>query len=179
MRETLQLALEQFAAPGLAVDLGCGAGGDVAELLRRGWRVLAIDAEEEAIRRLEARKDLGPDEHARLETQVARFEDATWPSADLVNSSWALPFCHPASFPAVWARIVTSLATGGRFSGQLFGDRDGWREDRDLTFLSRAEVDELLRGFEAEHLDEVEEDGRTALGQAKHWHVFHVVARKL
>jgi trans-aconitate methyltransferase len=41
-----------------AVDLGCGAGRDTAELLRRGWRVLAIDAEAEAIRRLLERRDL-------------------------------------------------------------------------------------------------------------------------
>src|SRR6266540_4136628 len=54
-RETLLFALERFdaeagaTARGLfAVDLGCGTGRDSAELLRRGWRVLAIDAEAEA-----------------------------------------------------------------------------------------------------------------------------------
>ncbi len=172
-------ALERFPEPGLAVDLGCGAGGDTAELLRRGWRVVAIDAESEAIARLERRADLGPDERARLKTQIARFEEATWPVVDLVNSSWALPFCPPRSFPAVWARIVASLVLGGRFSGQLFGDRDGWRGERDLTFLPRRQVESLLNGFEPERLEEIEQDGTTALGEPKHWHVFHVVARKL
>jgi tellurite methyltransferase len=141
--------------------------------------VIAIDAEAEAIARLEARSDLGPDERARLQTQVAGFEEAVWPEADLVNASWALPFCPPESFPSVWRRIAASLPAGGRFSGQLFGDRDGWRRERELTFFTRGEVESLLDGFEPEHLDEVEEDGRTALGEAKHWHVFHVVARKL
>jgi tellurite methyltransferase len=179
VRETLLFALARFSSPGRAVDLGCGAGGDTAELLRRGWSVMAIDAEPEAIMRLRRRDDLGPGGLARLETQVAPFEDAVLPAADLVNASWALPFCLPASFPTVWTRIAGSLVPDGRFCGQLFGDRDGWRDQPDLTFLSRVEVESLLEGFEAEQFDEVEEDGTTALGEPKHWHVFHVVARKL
>ena len=179
VRETLLEALTRFEEPGLGVDLGCGAGGDTAELLRRGWRVLAVDSEPEAIERLRARDDLGEGGLDRLETQVARFEEATLPRAELVNASWSLPFCAPGSFQSVWAHVVESLVPSGRFCGQLFGDRDGWRGDRDLTFLTRAEVDSLLAGFEVELLDEVEEDGTTALGEAKHWHVFHVVARKL
>ena len=53
-RETLLAALERFDAEGragLAVDLGCGTGRDTFELLRRGWRVLAIDAQSEALYR--------------------------------------------------------------------------------------------------------------------------------
>jgi tellurite methyltransferase len=186
-RETLLLALARFGREGagtpgthdrFAVDLGCGTGRDTAELLRRGWRVLAIDAEAEAIERLERRDDLGDRPDERLATQVARFEKATWPPADLVNSSFALPFCAPRHFPAVWNRIVTSLRPGGRFSGQLFGDRDGWATESDMSFQTRGEAEELLRGFQLERFDEVEEDGTTAVGDPKHWHVFHVVARK-
>lgn len=81
---------------------------------------MAIDAEPEAIMRLRRRDDLGPGGIARLETQAAGFEDAVLPVADLVNASWALPFCRPASFPAVWARIAGSLVPDGRFCGQLF-----------------------------------------------------------
>ena len=33
----------------------------------------------------------------RLETRVARFEDARWPTCDLVNASFALPFCPPGA----------------------------------------------------------------------------------
>lgn len=58
-----------------AVDLGCGAGRDTAELLRWGWHVLAIDVQAESIRRLLARPDLEHPE--RLTTRVARFEDPT------------------------------------------------------------------------------------------------------
>jgi SAM-dependent methyltransferase len=177
-RATLLDAVARFDGPGFAVDLGCGTGRDTVELLRRGWSVLAVDATAEAIARLEARDDLSGEERGRLETSVSRFEDAEWPSAGLVNSSFALPFCPPGAFPAVWERIERSLSGGGRFCGQLFGDRDGWSGEDDMTFQSRPELDALLSGFEVEWLDELEEDGSTALDEPKHWHLFHVVARR-
>jgi tellurite methyltransferase len=184
-RETLLFALERFDAEAgakgrglFAVDLGCGTGRDSAELLRRGWRVLAIDAEAEAIQRLLGRGDLRSGGATRLETQVARFEDAGWPEADLINSSYALPFCPPNQFGAIWQRIVASLRPGGRFSGQLFGDRDGWATQPDMSFQTRQDAEKLLRGLEVEHFEEVEEDGETAVGDPKHWHLFHVVARQ-
>ena len=40
------------------------------------------------------------------------------------------------------------------------------------------EVEALLDGFDLERFDEVENDGQTALGEAKHWHLFHIVARR-
>jgi tellurite methyltransferase len=95
-----------------------------------------------------------------------------------VNSSFALPFCPPAVFPAVWQRIQTSLRPGGRFSGQLFGDRDGWSGEQDMTFQTRTQVETLLASFNVEQLEEIEEDGATATGRQKHWHLFHVIARK-
>ena len=173
--ETAIGALDRFEAPGFAVDLGCGHGRDTLEMLRRGWRVLAIDAEPEAIERLRRRAGGIPS----LETQVASFDEASWPDADLVNSGFALPFCPPDRFDPVWARIVGSLLPGGRFSGQFFGDRDEWAGEKDITFHTRKQALKLLSGFELERFDEHDEDGQTALGEPKHWHVFHVVARRL
>ena len=180
-RSTLLEALRRFEdeepRERFAVDLGCGRGGDTVELLGRGWRVLAMDGTAEAIDRLRA-LDLSDDERGRLETRVSRFETAEWPPADLVNASFALPFCPPASFPAVWERIEQSLPPGGRFSGHLFGDRDEWSDQDDMTFQTRAEAEALLSRFEVELFDEVEEDGETAIGKPKHWHFFLVVARR-
>lgn len=182
-RATLLAALDRFDAesvpqdaPRLAVDLGSGGGRDVVELLRRGWRVLAIDAEQAAIDHMRGRADIAPD--APLETQVARFEDAEWPAADLVNSSFALPLCAPEQFDAVWARIVGSLKPGGRFAGQLYGPRDSWFGRKELVFVDRDRLDELLAGLDVEMLDEEEDDSTTPRGETKHWHIFHIVARK-
>ena len=176
-RRTLLTALDGFAGKtGLALDLGCGDGRDTKELLRQGWRVIAIDAEPEAIARLGARPDLPPD--ARLETRCERFEDADFPACDLVNASFALPLVEPARFPALWAKITQALVPRGRFSGQLLGERDSWRGEKAITFLRRAELERLLEGFAVELLDEEESDAETPYGKRKHWHLFHVVARK-
>ncbi len=177
-RRTLLAALAAFGdcPPGRAVDLGCGDGRDTIELLRRGWRVLAIDAEPVAIERLLARPDLP--EGAALETHITRFEETTWPPADLVNASFSLPLCTPDRFTAVWARIAASLAPDGRFAGQLFGTRDEWSGKPGLTFLDRAAIDRLLADFTVEMLEEEESDALTPYGKPKHWHLFHVVARR-
>jgi SAM-dependent methyltransferase len=176
-RRTLVEALGRFEADGFAVDLGCGDGRDTVELLRRGWRVLAIDAEALALERLTQRSDLPP--AAQLETLCGRFEDATWPAADLVNASFALPLCPPALFPALWRRIAASLRPGGRFAGQLFGERDGWAGNPGMTHLDRAAALHLLEGFAVELFEEEETDALTPRGRKKHWHLFHIVARRL
>jgi SAM-dependent methyltransferase len=181
-RPTLLIALERFDREGaardrrLAVDLGCGNGRDTVELLRRGWRVLAVDAEAAAIEGLLARPDLPAG--GGLETKVARFEEAVLPSCDLVNASFALPLCPPAAFPRVWQAIRAALRPGGRFAGQLYGDRDGWAGNPTIACHARGEVDGLLAGLEIEHLREEEEDSVTPRGKPKHWHIFHLVARK-
>jgi len=122
--------IERFDAENLAgsspfaVDLGCPEGRDTVELQQRGWRVLAVDGETEAIARLQNRPDIAID---RLQTLVSRFENAILlENVDLVNASFSLAFCQPEDFPQVWENIVKCLRSGGRFSGQLFGDRDSW-----------------------------------------------------
>jgi SAM-dependent methyltransferase len=180
-RETLVFALDRFdtepvAERRFAVDLACGGGRDTIELLRRGWRVLAIDAESAAIEKLTARDDLpaGID----LTGKVARFEEAEWPRCDLVNCSFALPLMAPGDFDAVWQRITGSLNPGGRIACQLYGPRDGWVGRPGMTFHDRAAVDALLEGFAVEMLREEEEDSTTVRGEDKHWHIFHIVACK-
>ncbi len=176
-------ALDRFEADApdvtgrFAIDLGCGAGRDTLEMLRRGWRILAIDKQPEAIEQVAS--VVPPELLDRLEGRVAAFEDiTTLPQADLINAAFALPFCRPDHFDALWAAIVAALPPGGRFVGQFFGDRDEYVGKPGMTFHTAEQVQELLKPFEIEHLKEREEDGKTRLGEPKHWHVFSVVARK-
>ncbi|MEE8334784.1 MAG: methyltransferase domain-containing protein, partial [Alphaproteobacteria bacterium] len=84
--ETLMFALDAFDAElgpddrRFAVDLGCGNGRDAIELLHRGWRILAIDAEQAAIDVLTSRDDLPED--AMIDTLAARFETVELPDCD-------------------------------------------------------------------------------------------------
>lgn len=181
-RAPLVAALARFdaepapALPRLAIDLGSGGGTDTVELLRRGWRVIAIDATPQAMQVLLERPDLLGRE--RLETVVGLLESTTWPTAGLVNASLVLPFLPPNAVAATWERIVGSLEAGGRFAGHFFGDRVSGVNLPVRSRHSRAEVLTLLQPLDLEVFDEIERDGRTAQGHPAHWHMFEVVARK-
>lgn len=176
-RPTLLRALDAWrGAPGLAIDLGCGSGRDTFALLAGGWRVHAIDSESEGLKRLAARLD--DNGRKRITTICARFEDVAFPSADLVNASFCLPFCAPESFPRVWQGITEALPPGGLFAGHLFGIRDEWASCG-LTVHDRPEVEALFAGFDMISLDETENEGVTAKGTQKRWHLFEIVARRI
>jgi SAM-dependent methyltransferase len=203
-RETLTYALDAFEREDAggrsitwraAVDLGCGEGRDTREMLRRAgvtrWKVMATDSSGDACDLLG--RSIADRDWSRLNMTLTPMEamPASFArgvcvgrtgrlvrSADLVNASFSLPFCPPDSFSEVWEWIVRILAPGGRFAGQLFGDRDDWARLPDRSHQSRAEVDRLLSPFQVEMLNEEEKDSNDPGADPKHWHVFHVVARK-
>ena len=178
-RRTLLAALDRFGTPSadaLAVDLGCGDGRDIIELLRRGWKVVAVDSEPEALRQLAARNLPDAD---RITPILARLEEVPLPlGVQLVNSSFAMPLCEPEKFHALLARIREALPSGGRFSGQWYGMRDSWLGRPGITFLERDAALASLDGFDVEMFEEEETDSVTPRGNPKHWHIFHIVARK-
>jgi SAM-dependent methyltransferase len=179
-RRTLLAALDRFgpaSAGALAVDLGCGDGRDVIEMLRRGWRVVAVDSEPGALRQLQVRP---LPEGSEVTPILARFEEVPMPiGLSLVNSSFAMPLCEPEAFHLLWERIREALPPGGRFSGQWYGPRDSWAGRPGMTFVSRDQALALLDGLDLEMFEEEQDDGVTPRGNAKHWHIFHIVARRL
>ncbi|WP_201278353.1 hypothetical protein [Scytonema millei] len=78
----------------------------------------------------------------------------------------------------MWSKIVAALGVGGRFCGQLFGDRDSWAVYPNMSHHTRTQVEELLQPFKIEWFQEEEHPGKTALGEQKYWHIFHIVAGK-
>ena len=120
---------------------------------------------------------------ARLRVVQSAFEDfafATDGPFDLISAQFALPFIRRDRFAAVFARLKGALAPGGIFAGQFFGVHDQWNTpDRAMTFLTRAETAALLGDLETIALSEEDADGQVADGSPKHWHVFHILARRL
>jgi tellurite methyltransferase len=159
----------------VAIDLGCGAGTDSLELLRRGWRVVAIDQQPAALRFLSRRTP--PRLRSALTLQNLAMEGLTLPKADLVYASFSLPFCDPEQFRPLWDAIRGALVPGGHFSGQLFGVRDEWAGKRPMSFHSLRQVRQLTKGYRTELLRESEEAGRSFEGP-KHWHFFDLILER-
>jgi len=186
-RATLMHALERFGAiegrdaanAPLAVDLGCGSGRDTEALLEAGWRVWARDGHADGIRRAWERPLCkAAIEGGTLDLGVEDFARMNPPPAMLINASFSLPFCPPADFPELWERIDAAIQPGGRFCGQLFGDRDGWAVLEDRTHLTRLETLTLFDQYILERFEEEDRPSTQTASPHKHWHVFHVVARK-
>ena len=177
LTRTLDLREGGGLGPGQAIDLGCGEGTDTAELLSRGWRVVAIDASEEGITRTRSRAEaLGLADG--LDARQARFEDLDGlPPADLVYSAVGLPFCAPEHFGDLWRHIraAADAEDGGWVAVQLFGPNDTWADNPRLNFHSRDEVEKLFAGLEIRSFEERDEDGH-AISGPKHWHIFDVIA---
>ena len=164
------------ATPRLAVDLGCGAGRDARQLLRAGWRVIAIDRVPASRTALE--KHVEPESQPRLDIVTADLATAEIPRCDLVNASLCLPYLPPDAYRAAWNRIMAALGPGARLAAMLFGDRDGAAGEPDMTCLPPERIAADLDDFEIEFWSEKEEDTKTALGDEHHYHLVEVVARR-
>ncbi|MEI8249040.1 MAG: class I SAM-dependent methyltransferase [Candidatus Taylorbacteria bacterium] len=173
-RPLLVKALEYVANRDKAIDLGGGALNDTKYLLEQGFDVTVIDKsplmEQEA-------KNISSD---KLHTFTTSFEDFKFPKAeyDLASAMFALPFTVPDHFTKVFEEIKSSLKKGGVFCGQLFGDRDEWKMNSNMTFHTKEQAQELLGNLEVISFKEDEKDDRTAKGDMKHWHMFHFIAKK-
>lgn len=169
-----------FSKPGSALDLGCGSGRDTLELLRRGWRVTAVDSDRPSLEKLKT----AAASFQSLEVIEVSFKDLQLPDStyDLINASYALPFCAPQYFQAFWDLMRTSLKVGGIASFELFGVNDDWaklpRALSTMNFHSRDRVELLLKDLKIEMFKEDEFRGPTASGPEKHWHIYSCVVRK-
>jgi tellurite methyltransferase len=122
-------------------------------------------------------------EAARLTTLCGKFETVDWPphdwpAVDLINASFALPLCPLSLFPGLWNKITAALASGAYFAGQLYGERDDWAGNPMMTILDEAGARRLLAAYVIERFAVEESDAVTPRGKNKHWHIFHIVARK-
>jgi SAM-dependent methyltransferase len=159
-----------------AIDLGCGDGTETLALLEAGWTVYAIDSEPASVKYVQSK--VPPELQSQLQTKTESFESLDLPDADLVYAGFSLPFCKPQYFDRMWANITEHIRLGGRFAGQLFGVRDSWAGDREMTFHSKDQVEAILANeFEIEALNEIEEEGEAYSGP-KHWHIFDIIAMK-
>lgn len=100
--------------PGVALDLGSGEGGDVMWLAERGWRVVAVDISDTALRRAAedaATRGVGDRIEFRQHDLSESFPDGEF---DLVN----VQFLH-STFPLDRTPIFQAAAKAVRPGGLL------------------------------------------------------------
>lgn len=158
---------------GIAVDLGCGVGKASLFLAAKGLEVFAIDLQPRAIELLTERIPEG----ARIHAEVADMGVWPIPACDVLVAGFSLFFLNHDAFADLWPRIVDAIKPGGHFAGQLLGPHDEWADKGHAVFDVDA-VRTLFREFDLVHFEEVDREGETSIGRPKHWHVFHVVARR-
>lgn len=174
-RKLLIEALTFLESRKSALDLGAGALADSKYLLEQGFAVVtAVDKEALATEKTELPQS------SKFEYVILPFEEFnfTQDAYDLVNAQFSLPFIIPEVFESVFANICSSLCTDGIFTGQLFGDRDEWNTNINMTFHQKQKAKDLFTNFELIAFTEKEHDSKTALGLLKHWHIYNFIARK-
>jgi len=179
----LEKAIPFAPARARALDLGAGSLKDSKFLLSMGFtQVTAID-NDPAVKNY---SDKIP--ASQLKVQIKPLENLRLPANhfDLINASYSLPFTKPPHLPPLVKQIINSLVPKGIFCGQFFGPNDTWNQKSStsgtlqppMSFTDHATILKLLAPLEIIQIQEVEQDSKTIDGQPKHWHLFHVIARK-
>lgn len=159
-----------------AIDLGCGGGADTRSLLARGWRVLAVDAEPEA--RTALLEHTSKAYLERLEIAIGTFDTVDLPDADLVYAQFSLPFAGD-HLGASTRNALAAIVSGGAFVGQFFAAEDDWAKDPNVAVVDHAWVERIFEPFTTVEIDERKHHGAGGIdGSTKHWHYFHVRARR-
>ena len=160
-----------------ALDARAGALNATRYLLSAGFKYVTAFDFSPASRTVAAEL---PREQVRF--VLSRFEDFDYPyrAYEFVNAEFSLPFISAAAFPSVFTKLMASVKIGGLFTGQLFGPNDSWNlPESVMNFHSRSDVERLLRGWAVLELTEEDRPGTTKLGEDKHWHIFHIIARRM
>ena len=159
-----------------AIDLGCGGGADTRNLLARGWQVLAVDAEPEA--RVALLRHTSEAYLDRLEIRIGAFDEVELPDADLVYAQFSLPFAGDR-LGASTRNALAAIVPRGAFVGQFIAAEDDWAGDPNVAVVDREWVERTFGPFTTLEIDERKHHGAGGPdGTTKHWHYFHVRARR-
>jgi hypothetical protein len=170
-RELLIKAVSYVANKDAALDLGAGSLYDSELLLQEGFKeVVAVDQTPQF-------REIS-DTQGRFTYVEKQFSEYAFPENhfDLVSAQYTLPFVSPDEFGPLWLKVGEAIKEGGIFTGQFFGERDGWHKNADMIFHSIDTVRGLISDFEILVFEEKEYTEEAP--RQKHWHYFDLIIRK-
>lgn len=170
----------QHIEKGVAVDLGCGINATTLELLKRGWKVYAVDSSEDVIKRLEKKFSSMKEswiENGQLVLVKQSIEKFKFPEkVHLVIATESLPYCNPKSINKIFLEIKKALLPQGILACNLFPYNDnaiannlmrgmfgGWMTTKNV-------VEAVVKSIDFSTWSVTE--GTSPSGKAKQFHVF-------
>lgn len=173
-------ALEQaaFAEDSkIAIDLGCGAGIETADLLSRGWDVLAIDREPAALDAV--RSLISPPQELKLELRCQWLESIEdLPASSFIYAYHSLPFCGSESLGRLFRLVAKNLRNRGIFAGSFFGPNDDWVLGNRATGISVSQLKIYLSNLNISYVEEVESIDPAAGKGRNNFHIIDIIASK-
>lgn len=155
----------------VAIDLGCGTGNDTAFLLDKGFKVTAIDQEEQ-VKDFIKNKNLNQENLKIIIDDFSRIEIT---KSDLLLANFSLFFVKE-NFDEFIENLLKNINLKGFFVGNFLGKEDDWNETR--TIVDKEKLLEYFKDFEMLYFSEEKYYKDTANGKGKFWHVYTVIAQK-
>ena len=155
-----------------AIDLGCGAGSDTEFLISKGFKVTAIDSEEQVKEILE-NKDI---DKTKLSITIGDFSKVEIPNADLIYANMSLFFVKE-NFDVFMKNLLEKVNKDGFFIANFLGNEDDWAETKTKTTVEKEELLKYFKNFKMYYFSEEKYYKETVLGKNKFWHVYTVIAQ--
>lgn len=155
-----------------AIDLGCGVGNDTEFLISKGFKVTAVDSQEE-VKEIFENKNLDKE---KLDLIIGDFSQIELPKADLIFANMSLFFVKD-NFELFLKSLLEKVNKNGFFVANFLGKEDEWKDKR--TTIEKDELLNYFKDFEVNYFSEEKYYKDTALGINKFWHVYTIMAKKV
>ena len=153
-----------------AVDLGCGTGNDTEFLISKGFKVTAIDSEEQ-VKDILDRKIT---DRTNLNVLIGDFSKIEIPKADLILANMSLFFVKD-NFDEFIKKLLQKVNEKGFFVANFLGKEDDWNESK--TTIKKEKLLDYFKDFDINYFSEEKYYKDTALGKNKFWHIYTVIAK--
>mgnify|MGYP002857424961 CR=1 FL=1 len=154
-----------------AIDLGCGTGNDTEFLLEQGFKVTAIDQEEQ-VKDIIKNKNLDKE---NLELIINDFSKIEFSNSDLILANFSLFFVKH-NFEELIEKILKSINVNGFFVGNFLGKEDDW--NKTITTVDKEKLLDYFKDFEMSYFSEEKYYKNTSIEKNKFWHVYTIIAQK-
>lgn len=157
----------------VAIDIGCGAGNDTICLLEQGFKVTAVDSDNQVKEIIENRCE----NSESLDIVIGDFSNVELPQADLIFANFSLFFVKE-NFDVFMKNLLEKVNKNGFFVGNFLGKEDDWKTSKTKTIVEKDELLAFFKDFKIYYFSEEKycKDGITK--KNKFWHVYTVIAQK-